>query len=403
MSDSRGFDAGDWRVRAHRERAAGSGCGGIRRAYVCVRASVFAIATLIFVGAFGGDAAAQTGIGGGGGGGSGGNNPVPVPAATSDAHRSGQATLFDVGSQFLQRFNAVYSFRTAASAANNPQGGGAEPSAEQRYRTWFEGYGLRSHTDARGDFTGDSRKTYGGVAGVGALAAPGLNLGISVDQSQSIINVAGTAQRGRIDLTQVGAIAAYESGPWNINATLVHGFADVHSSRVDLGGASTAAYQAGLWAAMAEVNYYWALPDNTRLVPKLTFDWMRTYTDAFTEIGGTTPISGSAVTASRIRMLIGGELGHSWLVDRRIMDASVYARFVDNLSQNFGALQISDTTGVNLPAFVAGIRESTLGADAGAALSAKVTDVMRLYIVYDGRFRSNLTSHSGTVGAEFRW
>jgi hypothetical protein len=128
---------------------------------------------------------------------------------------------------------------------------------------------------------------------------------------------------------------------------------------------------------MAEVNYYWALPDNTRLVPKLTFDWMRTYTDAFTEIGGTTPISGSAVTASRIRMLIGGELGHSWLVDRRIMDASVYARFVDNLSQNFGALQISDTTGVNLPAFVAGIRESTLGADAGAALSAKVTDVMR--------------------------
>ena len=67
------------------------------------------------------------------------------------------------------------------------------------------------------------------------------------------------------------------------------------------------------------------------------------------------------------------------------------------------ALQISDTTGVNLPQFVAGIRESNLGADAGAALSAKVTDAMRLYIVYDGRFRSNLTSHSGTVGAEFRW
>jgi Autotransporter beta-domain. len=95
-----------------------------------------------------------------------------------------------------------------------------------------------------------------------------LNLGISVDQSQSIIDVAGLAQRGRIDLTQVGAIAGYENGPWNINATLVRGFGDVHSSRVDVGGASTAAYQAGLWAAMAELNYYWALPDNTRLVPK---------------------------------------------------------------------------------------------------------------------------------------
>jgi hypothetical protein len=36
-------------------------------------------------------------------------------------------------------------------------------------------------------------------------------------------------------------------------------------------------------------------------------------------------------------------------------------------------------------------------------LSAKVTDVMRLYAVYDGRFRSNFTSHSGTLGAEFRF
>ena len=58
---------------------------------------------------------------------------------------------------------------------------------------------------------------------------------------------------------------------------------------------------------------------------------------------------------------------------------------------------------MDLPQFVNGVRESTLGADAGATLSAKVTDAMRLYIVYDGRYRSNLTSHNGTVGAEFRW
>ena len=118
--------------------------------------------------------------------------------------------------------------------------------------------------------------------------------------------LAALDQRGRIDLTQVGGIASYENGPWNINATLVRGFGDVHSSRVDVGGASTAAYQAGLWAAMTEFSYYFGLPDNTRLVPKLTFDWMRTRTDAFTEVGGTIPVSGSAVTASRVRMLIGG-------------------------------------------------------------------------------------------------
>ena len=102
-------------------------------------------------------------------------------------------------------------------------------------------------------------------------------------------------------------------------------------------------------------------------------------------------------------MLIGGELGHSWLVDRRIMDVSVYGAFRRQPVAELRSASDPDTTGVNLPQFVAGVRESNLGADAGAALSAKVTDAMRLYIVYDGRFRSNLTSHSGTVGAEFRW
>ena len=244
-------------MRAHCRGAAGDGCGYFRRARAYARFGLFAVATLIFAAALSDPAAAQFGGGGGGGG---TTTTTLVPATVSNPQRSSQATLFDVGSQFLQRFNAMYSFRTAASAANNPQGGGDEASAEQRYRTWFESYSLRSHTDAQGDFTGDSRKTYGGVAGIGATVASGLNLGVSVDQSQSLIDVAGLVQHGRIDLTQVGAIASYENGPWNINATLVRGFADVRSSRSDVGGSSNAAYQAGLWAAMAELNYYWALP-----------------------------------------------------------------------------------------------------------------------------------------------
>ena len=126
-----------------------------------------------------------------------------------------------------------------------------------------------------------------------------------------------------------------------------------------------------------------------------------TRADAFTEIGGSTPITGSAVTATRLRLLVGAELGHSWLVDRRILDFAVYARLVDNLSQNFGTQTVLLANEPSLSLLVSGVRESQLGAD--ATLSAKVTDAMRIYIVYDGRYRSNLTSHSGTAGAEFRF
>src|SRR5258708_3389525 len=124
MSDSCGYDAGDRRVRAHRKRAADTGCGDVRRTRFRARSGLFAIAILMFAAAFCGDAAAQI------------VPPGNVPAATSNAHRSSQATLFDVGTQFMQRLNALSSFRTAASAPNNAQGGGAEPFAEQRYRAW---------------------------------------------------------------------------------------------------------------------------------------------------------------------------------------------------------------------------------------------------------------------------
>jgi uncharacterized protein with beta-barrel porin domain len=370
------------------------------RARRWIRFAFGATALLVMAASFTGEASAQCGVGG-----PGPAPPTPCPtndATSANSHLSAGAGVIDLGTQFMQRFNAVSSFRTGASNANNPQGGGAEPDAE-RYRTWFEGYGLRSVTDAQGSFTGDSRKTYGGVAGIGAALAPGINVGLSVDRSQTMINVAGAAQTGRIDLTQIGALASFEHGPWTLGMTVVHGFGDVHSSRLDPAGASLAAYHAQLSAAMAELSYYWALPDNSRLVPKLTFDWLHSRTDAFTEIGGAAPVTGSAVAATRARMLIGGELGHSWLIDRRVMDFSVYARLVDNLSQDIGSLQVALADGTSTPSFVAGVRESTYGADAGATLSGKVTDMMRLYIVYDGHYRSNLISHSGTVGAEIRF
>ena len=99
---------------------------------------------------------------------------------------------------------------------------------------------------------------------------------------------------------------------------------------------------------------------------KLAFNWLRSSTDPFAETGGASPVSGSGVTANRIRMLIGGELGHSWLAGRNILDFSVYGRLVDNLAQNIGTLAISDATIGSPPQFIAGITESTLGADAGA-------------------------------------
>ena len=182
----------------------------------------------------------------------------------------------------------------------------------------------------------------------------------------------------------------------------MHGFGRVHSDRTGTGGLISADYNARLWGVLGEASYYIALPNNSRLVPKVGADWSTATTDAFTE-SGTGSVTGSSVTTRRGRITAGAELGHSWLADRKLFDAAIYGRLVDNVTQDIGQLTVDNTSGGSAPRLFNGIRESHYGADAGAMASVKITDLTRLYAVYDGRFRGNFTSHTGTAGVEFRW
>src|SRR5205085_6226018 len=97
----------------------------------------------------------------------------------------------------------------------NPGGGGASEITEApRYRTWFESYGISATNGPILDFAGDRRKTWGGVAGIGARVAPGINIGFSVDQSRTNIDVPLALQSASLDLTQLGFNASVDSGPW---------------------------------------------------------------------------------------------------------------------------------------------------------------------------------------------
>ena len=102
----------------------------------------------------------------------------------------------------------------------------------------------------------------------------------------------------------------------------------------------------------------------------------------------------------RARVLAGAEIGHYWIFDRKILDLSAYGKFVDNFSQHFSSVLVSLGT---QSIAVTGIGESQYGADAGASASLSLTNTARLYLNYDGKFRSNLTSHQGTLGLEMRF
>ena len=328
--------------------------------------------------------------------------PPPAPETTPivvNSMVSSGAAVTNLGSSFLERLgnqsNGINRLQRT-----NPGGGGASESTEApRYRTWFEGYGNHTKNGAVGDFVGDTRKTWGGVAGIGARVAPGINIGLSVDQSRSAIDIPLALQSATIDLTQIGFTASVDSGPWTWASAVVHGFGNINSRRDTGLGIATAGYNARLDGVLSEVSYYWT-KDQGRIVPKGAFEYVQARTGSLQEFGGLDPVTATGATVQRGRLLIGAEVGRYWIFDGKIFDVSGYGKFVDNLVQNFSDITVSQ--GVQSITFQ-GIGESRYGADAGASASLSLSNTARLYANYDAKLRAAMQSHQGTLGLELKW
>jgi uncharacterized protein with beta-barrel porin domain len=329
--------------------------------------------------------------------------PAPTPSPTPtviNSDISAGAAVTNLGSNFLERLGNQATNGFGRASRNNPGGGGASEATDgPRFRTWGEAYGISARTSAQGDFVGDHRQTWGGVAGVGALVAPGVNVGLSVDQSHTAIDVPLALQSATLDLTQLGVNASVDKGPWTWAIALVHGFGTINSSRDTGFGTAKAGYGAQIDGVLTELSYYWNM-DQSRIVPKAAFEYVHASTGSLQEFGGLDPVNATGATVDRSRILLGAEIGHYWIFDQKILDLSAYGKFVDNVSQNFSSITVSlGTDSITLQ----GIGESQYGADAGAAASLNLNNNTRLYINYDGKFRAATQSQQGTVGVEFKW
>jgi uncharacterized protein with beta-barrel porin domain len=313
---------------------------------------------------------------------------------------SANAALLDLGSSFLRRLGnqATYGFNKAMRS--NPGGGGAsEDTDTPRFRSWSEVYGISARTSAVGDFVGDRRQTVGGVAGFGMRIAPGVNMGVSMDQSHTAIDVPLALQTATLDLTQFGFNASIDKGPWTWAFAAIHGTGNVKSQRDTGFGIASANYNARLDGVLTELSYFWSL-DQSRIVPKAGFEYVRSSSAPLQEFGGLDPVMATGAWAERAKILAGAEIGRYWIFDQKILDLSAYGKFIDNVSQNFSDVVVS----LGFQSItVQGIGESRYGADAGASASLSLSNTARLYINYDAKFRAAAQSHQGTFGVEFKW
>src|SRR5258708_24726473 len=165
------------------------------------------------------------------------------------------------------------------------------------------------NTGAEADCAGAHRQTWGGVAGLGATVAPGVNLGVWVDQSRTAIDAPLALQSATLDLTQFGFNASVDNGPWTWAVGLVHGFGKINSSRDTGFGTASAGYNARIDGALTELSYYWNI-DQSRIVPKAALGYGRATTGSFQEVGGLQPPMAPGASVERSRILLGAEVGH---------------------------------------------------------------------------------------------
>jgi len=331
---------------------------------------------------------------------------VPVSNTSTAIGNAGSYALFGLGSRYLQMLGGLGGPGQQSSlfgTGPNPGGGGAPaPPEPPRFRAWAETYGLMAHTGAQTDFSGDSRRTYGGVAGLAMNVAPGATLGLSVDQSRSRIDVTGLPQHATLDLTQVGINGAYEVGAWTFSAAAITGLAGVDSSRDTPSGGATASYRAGLGGVIGEASYTIPL-GSARVVPKFGADWTRTHTQPYSEAGGIDAVMVPRAIAERSRVFAGAEIGNTWVAGATVFEIAGYAKAVDILSQRVPVLTVSAVSGPATPITVFGVAEGKFGLDAGVTASVRLSPIARLYALYDGRFRNGFQSNGGTLGLELRW
>ena len=167
-----------------------------------------------------------------------------------------------------------------------------------------------------------------------------MNVGFSIDQSRTGIDVPLAIQSANLDLTQLGFNASVDKGPWTWAMALVHGFGNINSSR-DTGFGYCDRRLPRADRRRADRAQLLLDGDQSRFVPKAALEYVRASTGSFQEMGGLDPVAVSGATLERARILLGAEIGHYWIVDQNILDISAYGKFVDNFEQNLSQVAVT--------------------------------------------------------------
>jgi hypothetical protein len=281
--------------------------------------------------------------------------------AIGTVHAAVQSGLFDLGGRLLRRL------------------GEAEADG-----LWGDAYGMRVRH-------GDRRLTSGLAAGYSLAAAPGLRLTMAVDHGWVDIDVPGALEAGDLQLTEIGASARLDRGPFSAALSGVYGFGSADTLR-SIAGASRADYDVRLAGASLDVGYTLDAGRGWRISPVAGLDHVRIRSDRFTETDALGLVAGDH-DADRTRASAGVEIDHH----TGAVALSASARYVAILDGDERILPVAFAVAPGTTLLMEGSREPDT-AQFGVHAQFTVAPGAAIAIGYDGRFGDDYEGHAASLG-----
>jgi hypothetical protein len=270
--------------------------------------------------------------------------------------------------------------------------------------TMFGGYfGNWSHIDADASVPVANVRgnTNGFVLGLEKRIGETARIGVAVDHGTSDYTVRDATYPETLAFkhTQVALFAGWNSGGFSLDGAASYGFGTARTLLTTPTTPATASRDVKSWSLGAQAGYTVPLGQSASVELLGGVRHVSANLNAFTEVGGPSPLLGRDQTVTRTRVYGGIEAQAGFGLGGITLTPRLHARVAHDSGDASGTADLVFVSAPNGPVMTAvgpGVGRDV--AELGGSLDAAVGGSVDLWLGYDGTFRNGAQSHAAKAG-----
>jgi fibronectin-binding autotransporter adhesin len=283
-------------------------------------------------------------------------------------------------------------------------------TAKSRWGAWANGNGVSGSIAGDGNASGVSYSTAGGAFGVDYRLTPSLLIGLSAGyaRTDASINVIGGSDT--VDSSSFGLYSGYRSGPFYAIGSLGYAYNDQTVKRVvAVSGlatsTATASPHADQFLSAAEIGYDLKVRYGITVTPLAGVQATVISQEGYTESGaGALDLTVGSKTTNSVRALAGARIAKSFALGAgQAITFESHAAWAHELTSDDRAVSAQFAAAPGTGFIVDGARPKRDSAVVEVGVAAPLSNMLSLYLRYDGDLNGSDDAHGVSGGLRLSW